>query len=180
MAVFVGKSINFIFDARAIARPDAFDRAIEERRSLAGFAYDVVRSLVCIGNMAGDLWEQRRVAIKAQARDVFVAFLDFESRHIEAMTRDPRWGARFEAAPSDARRSQVCAERFARAIARASGFERVIADMTEPAQNSPRAKHDGAAAIDNASSCQNASHLTRIVEDDVFDFGLGNVEVGNG
>ena len=55
MLVFVGKGTEFILDRRAVARTDAADRAVEQRRPVESCMEDVVDLFRSVDQKAGKL-----------------------------------------------------------------------------------------------------------------------------
>jgi hypothetical protein len=55
VAVLVGKAVDLVLDAGAVARAHAFDHAGEHRAAVEAAADDVVRALVGVGDPAGHL-----------------------------------------------------------------------------------------------------------------------------
>jgi hypothetical protein len=99
MTRLVCKAMNLVFDARAIARADAFDDACEHRRAIEPGANDVVRALVRVRDPARHLARMHRSrAHEAEHRFGIVARLNADLRVIDGFAINARWCTRFEAA----------------------------------------------------------------------------------
>ena len=95
MPVAIAESIYLILDARAVARTYAFYLSRKKRRFVEIRADNLVRSLVGVGDVAGQL--RRREVPRAEAKrdGICVALLDFKHAKIDAFSVHSGAGSRF-------------------------------------------------------------------------------------
>ena len=103
MAVFVGKTMNLVFDRRAVTRADTFDHARIHRRTIQVGGNDLVRTGVGVGNPATDLTRMLLLATEERhQRDRRIARLFGHQREIHRTPINARRSAGFQ--PSNPQR----------------------------------------------------------------------------
>jgi len=84
VGIAAGKTIDLVFNARAVTRANAPDATVEHRAAVETLTQGFVNLLARIGYMARHLINQRRGLGVAEAAGVFVAVLNFHLRPVEA------------------------------------------------------------------------------------------------
>ena len=154
VAVLVGKAVDLVFHARAIARTHALDLAGEHRAAVKPGADDVVRALVGVGDPARHL---RRVHVgpahEAEHRDIAaraarhpVTGLLGAFREVNRPAIDTRWRAGFEAPLRQLQLFQPRRQAHRRRVARPACRVVVQPHMDLAVQKRTRRQHHGAAA----------------------------------
>lgn len=90
MAFFIGEVHNFVFKARAVARPHAVNFSAVKRRILYVIENNLFCFVICIRYIASRLVYGRSVGVKRKRSCCFVALLLFKHRKstLRRFTRD--------------------------------------------------------------------------------------------
>jgi hypothetical protein len=92
----VGEANDLVLDGRAVARAATFDPTSIHRRPTQPRANDLVRPLVGVGDVAGDLRLGDTVAPERERLGRIVARLNLEALVIDRSRVEPRAGTRLE------------------------------------------------------------------------------------
>ena len=95
MPVAVAESIYLILDTRAVARAYTFYLPCKKRRFVEIRADNLVRSLVRVGDVAGQLRRREVLRTEAKRDGICVSVLDFKRAKIYAFSIHAGAGSRF-------------------------------------------------------------------------------------
>jgi hypothetical protein len=144
VASLVGKAIDLVFDAWAVARSDAFDHAGEHRASIETSADDVVRVRIGMCDPARHLARVHRcVAHEAEHRHrIEIARLLFQPGEIDRATVDARWRSGLESPLRQLQLLQPRRQAGRRRIAGAAGAVFLQPDMDPAIEEGAGREHD--------------------------------------
>ena len=176
MALFVGKTHDFIFKARAVARPDAVNFAAVKGRRVDIFQNHTFGFFVGVSDIAIRLVFGRGFGVERKRHSRFVAFLHFQNRKIDAAAIDARGRAGFKAAQGDLklikrRRKRGCGEHAVR-----SAFIGNVADIDAPAEERAGCKYHAFRGVFGFQA-RGEMPKTLVIAGQIHDFRLFDVEI---
>src|SRR5208283_4004026 len=145
MSFFIWKLRNFVFDRRAVARPDGLDLPTVHGRAHQVFAQDAVRLRGGECDVTRHLLVvmRDRPGAEAEGRGVVITGLHGELRPVDGAAVEPRWSARLEAAATQAQRLERFSQQYGRGFAAASGRILLLAAVDDPVEKRSRGDDHG-------------------------------------
>ena len=176
VARLVGKADDLRFDARAVARADAGDGAVEQRAAVQIFADDGVRALVRPRQPAHGLIFRRLTGGKRERLRIVVPALDLHFREIDAARVDARGRSGLEPAHPQAEGAQALAQLRRGAQAVRPGVQDALPGDDGAVEVRPGSDDDGAHAVFRAELRHNAADVP-VLRPDLRDGSLLEIEV---
>ena len=175
VAFFVGEADDLVLDGRAIARTDALDRAVEQRRAVEVGEDDILCLLSGVGEVARALVGDEAVCHEGEGIEFFVSVLDGHLFKVDRLAVDTRRRARLEAACRQPEREKRRRQRGRAAKAVWTNALAKIADDDLGVEIDARRDDDSAAAERLSLRGLDAAHLA-VFGQDLCDFALQDVE----
>ena len=178
VAVFVRKAVNFVFDGRAITRPDAFDYAGVHGRAIQPALNDFVGALVGVGNPAAGL-----TRVQVETAEIghhwlgLITPLLLQAIEIHRLGVDARWRARFQPIDAQGQLAQTRGQGYRRWVAGAAAAVIIQTDMDFAAQKSSGCQHDGFRPKANTGVGDGAANALAL-DDQVVNGLLENRQIG--
>src|SRR5258708_15249587 len=153
MPLLVGESDDLVFERRTVARTDAADLPVEQRRAIDVRAHDVAHAVVGVNQMAVDLRtiDRRRQKRERDRGNVAAFYLEPSVPHvaieIDAVAIEPRRRARLQAAPFETERLQRICELARGRLTRTTGGMLLRPDVDETVEERPGRNDDRAAGV---------------------------------
>ena len=168
VAVFVGKAVDLVFHAGAVARPHPLDLAGEHGAAVKARADDVVGALVGVGDPARHLArvhlgpaheaEHRYGLVGGVGAGHAVTGLLGALRVVDAAPVDARWGTGFQAALGQLELFEAGGQTQSRRITGPTGGVVVQTDVDLAVQKCASGEHHGAAAKAHAHLGDGTDH----------------------
>ena len=166
MAVLVGKAIDLVFHARAIARPDAFDLAGEHRAAIETGADDLVRARIGVGDPARHLRRmhgggaheaENRHGRRGATGHAIAGLLD-AAREVDAAAIESRRRAGLQSRLRQLQFLQACRQGDRRRITRPTGLVVVQPDVDASVEEGARREHHRAGSEGDADLRHGTHH----------------------
>ena len=175
VAFLVGEADDLVLDGWAIARTDALDRAVEQRRAVEVGEDDVLCLLGGIGEVARARVGDEAVCHEGEGIEFFVSVLDGHFFKIHRLAVDTRRSARLEAACREPQREQRRCQRGRAAKAVGTHALAEAADDDLGVEIDARRDDDSAAAERLSLRGLDAADRS-VFGQDLGDFALQDVE----
>jgi hypothetical protein len=129
VALAVGKAHHFVFERRAIARTDAGNLSVVQRRSPDVLPHEIVRARARIQHVTRNAVGADRAGHERKRHDRAVATLFGELRKIDTAAMEPGWRPGLESAHREAAIPQRRRKMRGGRLAGAAGRMLLVADM---------------------------------------------------
>ena len=153
MTLLVGEPHDLVLERRAIARADALNLSVEQRRSIDVGAHEVADAIVGMQEVTVDLrprggWRKKREQDRriVSAFDVKNSALHLELE-IDALAIQPRRRPRLQTAPLESDRLERLGQLARPRLAHPPGGLLLRADVNQPVQECPRGHHQRATFV---------------------------------